>query len=74
MKVMKSEFKVRSYLYVIEVIESYEDEKILNDFKNKFEEGKEIEYKDYFEFCNDYIDDVSETYYIDCNWNNEYDY
>ena len=42
-------------------------------FKSKFEEGKEIEYKDYFEFCNDYIDDMSETYYINCNWNDEFE-
>ena len=65
---MKIKFKTRSYDYVKEVIESYEDEEILNDFKSKFEEGKEIEYKDYFEFCNDYIDDMSETSFIKANW------
>lgn len=70
---MKSKIKVRDYLYVKEVIESYEDEDILNDFLNEFEVGKEIKYDDYFEFCYKWIDDMSETYYINCNWNDEYD-
>jgi ribosome assembly protein YihI (activator of Der GTPase) len=70
---MKVKFKVRDYNYVKEVIESYEDEDILNDFLDKFEEGKEIKYKDYFDFCYNYIDDMSEVYYIKCNWNDEYD-
>ena len=71
---MKSKFKVRSFDFVKDVIESYEDEDILNDFLNEFEEGKDIVYKDYYDFCYNYIDDMSETYYINCNWNNEYDY
>ncbi len=71
---MKSKFKVRSFDFVKDVIESYEDEDILNDFLDEFEEGKDIVYKDYYDFCYNYIDDMSETYYINCNWNNEYDY
>ena len=70
---MKVKFKVRDYNYVKEVIESYEDEDILNDFLDEFEEGKEIKYKDYFDFCYNYIDDMSEVYYIKCNWNDEFD-
>jgi ribosome assembly protein YihI (activator of Der GTPase) len=70
---MKVKFKVRDYNYVKEVIESYEDEDILNDFLDEFEEGKEIKYEDYFDFCYNYIDDMSEVYYIKCNWNDEYD-
>ena len=71
---MKIKFKVRDYNYVKEVIESFEDEEILNDFLNEFEEGKDIIYKDYFDFCYNYIDDLSEIMFIKCNWNNEYDY
>jgi len=71
---MKIKFKTRDYLYVKEVIESYEDEEILNDFLNEFEEGKDIKYKDYEDFCYNYIDDLSELMFIVCNWNDEYDY
>ena len=56
---MKIEFKVRDYNFVKEIIESYEDEEILNDFLEEFEEDKEINYKDYFDFCYNYIDDMS---------------
>ena len=71
---MKIKFKFRSYDYVKEVIESYEDEDILNDFVDEFKVGKDISYEDYFNFCYKYIDDMSETYYIKCNWNDEYEY
>ena len=70
---MESKFKVRSFDFVKDVIESYEDEDILNDFLDEFEEGKDISYKDYFDFCYNYIDDMSEVYYINCNWNDEFD-
>ena len=60
--------ELKSYDFVKEIIESYGDEDILNDFKNRFEEGKDISYKDYYEFCIEYIDDVSEVYYIKNNW------
>ena len=64
---MKKE-ELKSYDFVEEIIESYDDEDILNDFKSRFEEGKDISYKDYYEFCIEYIDDVSEVYYIKKNW------
>jgi hypothetical protein len=70
---MKIKFKVRSFDFVKDIIESYEDEDILNDFLNKFEVDKEIKYEDYFDFCYNYIDDMSEVYYIKCNWNDEFD-
>jgi len=57
-----------NYDLVLEVIKSYEMEDVLNDFKNKFEEGKNISRKDYFKFCERYIDDISEYYYIRANW------
>lgn len=60
--------KKSNYDLVLEVIESYEMENVLNDFKNKFEEGKNISKNDYFVFCEKYIDDMSELYYINLNW------
>jgi ribosome assembly protein YihI (activator of Der GTPase) len=69
----KIKIEVRDYLFVKEIIESYENEEILKDFLNKFEVGKEISYNEYYNFCYDYIDDMSEIYYINNNWNDEYD-
>lgn len=57
-----------NYDLVLEVIKSYEVESILNDFKSKFEVGKNISKKDYLEFCFNYVDDMSEGYYIRLNW------
>lgn len=63
---MKKEFG--KYEWVLEVIKSYEDEEVLSDFKKRFEEGKDVSKEDYFDFCGDYVDDVSEGYYIRKNW------
>ena len=71
---MKIKFKTRDYSYVKEVIESYEDKEMLDNFLNEFKEGEDIKYKDYFGFCYGYIDDLSEIMFIKCNWNDEYDY
>jgi|688.fasta_scaffold155143_4 hypothetical protein len=60
--------KVNNYDLVLEIIESYEEEEILNEFKNRFKEGKNISKKDYMEFCGEFIDDISEWYYIKLNW------
>jgi hypothetical protein len=60
--------KKSNYDLVLEIIESYEDEEILNDFKNEFEVGKNVSKSKYFEFCGNYIDDMSEIYYIRKNW------
>ena len=57
-----------NYDLVLEVIEYYDDEEILDDFKSRFVEGKNISKKDYEEFCYEYIDDGSDGYYIDLNW------
>jgi ribosome assembly protein YihI (activator of Der GTPase) len=70
----KIKFKTRGYDYVKEVIESYEDDEMLNDFLNEFKVGEDIVYKDYLDFCYNYIDDLSEIMFIECNWNDEYDY
>ena len=57
-----------NYDLVLEVIESYEREDVLNDFKNEFEVGKSISKKDYIEFCGKWIDCSSDFYYINLNW------
>ena len=67
------EIEFRDYLYVLEVVQSCEDEVMLKDFVSKFELGKDIDYQSYFDFCIEYIDDMSEIYYINCNWMDEYD-
>jgi len=57
-----------NYDLVLEVIKSYEMEKVLSDFKDRFVEGENISEEDYFNFCERYVDDVSEGYYIRMNW------
>ena len=71
---IKDKKEKKSYDFVKSIIESYEDEEILNEFLDEFEEGKEISYEYYYNFCYNLIDDMSETYYINCNWNDEYEY
>jgi hypothetical protein len=57
-----------SYNEVLEIIESYEDESILNDFKAEFPEGEDISRKDYSNFAMNYVDDMSEVSNIQANW------
>ena len=57
-----------SYDEVLDVIESYEDKDILEDFKLNFVEGEKVHKKDYSDFLNEYIDDMSEKGYIQANW------
>jgi len=57
-----------SYNEVLEIIESYEDESILNDFKAEFPEGEDISRKDYSDFAMSMIDDMSEVANIQANW------
>jgi len=47
---------------------------MLNDFLNEFEVDKDIVYKDYLDFCYNYIDTLSEIMFIENNWNDEYEY
>jgi len=60
--------KNSNYDLVLEIVESYEAEDIMNDFKEEFEVGSNISKSEFFEFFNKYIDDMSETYYIGLNW------
>ena len=57
-----------NYDLVLEIISSYENEEILNEFKSEFEEGKNVKKKDYMMFCEKFIDDISEWYYVKLNW------
>jgi hypothetical protein len=57
-----------NYDLVLEIIESYEMDDILSDFKKVFKKGKNISKDNYFEFCKGWIDDMSEMYYINLNW------
>ena len=60
--------KKSNYDLVLEIIESYNDKEMLNDFKSEFKKDKNIKKKDYIDFCYRYIDDMSEMYYIKLNW------
>jgi hypothetical protein len=59
---------VASYEDVLGIIESYEDESILDDFKLEFVEGEDISKDDYSYFSISLIDDISEVGYIQANW------
>lgn len=56
------------YEDVLGVIESYEDEDILNDFKTEFPEGEPVNKRDYSDFSISLIDDMSEVDFIQANW------
>ena len=56
------------YDKVLDIIKSYEDESILDDFKSEFPEGEDISKEDYSDFSIALIDDMSEVSYIQANW------
>jgi len=57
-----------SYDEVLGLFEDYEDDEILNAFKETFPEGESINKNDYYDFAMDFIDDMSETSFIEANW------
>ena len=57
-----------SYEDVLDIIKSYEDEIILDDFKSEFPKGEPISKKDYSNFSTTLIDDMSEVGFIQANW------
>lgn len=67
-----NEYKINqpnsNYKLVLGVVESYDDEDIMEDFLKEFPEGKNISKDQFFEFFGRYIDDMSEHYYIKQNW------
>jgi hypothetical protein len=60
--------KKSNYDLVKEIVDSCEDERILNSFNNEFEVGKNVSKSKYFDFFNKFVDDGSEYYYIKLNW------
>lgn len=67
-----NEYKINqpnsNYKLVLSVVESYDDEDIMEDFLKEFPEGKNISKDQFFEFFGRYIDDMSEHHYIKQNW------
>lgn len=57
-----------NYDLVLEVVEFYDDEEIMDDFKNEFKEGENVSKKSFVEFFNRFIDDMSEVEFIKQNW------
>lgn len=59
---------VAPYEDVLYIIESYEDEDMLNDFTDEFPEGEPINRTQYNDFAMNYVDDMSEVSFIQANW------
>ena len=57
-----------NYDLVLEVVKMFEDENVLNNFKNEFEVGHNFKKKEFVQFCEKGIDDMSDLYYINLNW------
>lgn len=56
-----------SYNEVLGIIESYEDENILDDFIARFPEGEDFSRSNYINFVMNWVDDLSEVAYIKAN-------
>ena len=61
------------YNDVLNIIESYEEPKIIEDFKTKFAGKDTISKQDYSEFANQFVDDMSEEAFIQANWISMFD-
>jgi hypothetical protein len=57
-----------SYEDVLDIIESYEMDDVLEDFKAEFPEGEPVSKDDYSQFGISLIDDMSEVDFIQANW------
>ena len=57
-----------SYEDVLDIIESYEMDDVLEDFKAEFPEGEPVSKDDYSQFAMTLIDDMSEVDFIQANW------
>jgi hypothetical protein len=61
---------MKSFKFVKSIIESYEDNNILNDFLNEFSNKNEITFVEYLNFNMKYVNGgCDEEYYIKYNWN-----
>jgi hypothetical protein len=57
-----------SYNEVLDIIKSYKDKDILEDFKSTFLENEKVYKENYSDFLNDYIADLEGKEYIKANW------
>ena len=56
------------YDRALEAVESYEDEDMLEDFKNEFPRNQLITKKKWLEWNEQYLDDMSELEYVKQHW------
>jgi hypothetical protein len=61
------------YKDALEIIESYEDEDILNDFTTQFPEGEPVTKQAYEAFTTPLVDDSADYQYIAANWVSMFD-
>ena len=66
--ILKENIGGSNYDLVLQIVNSYEDENILNDFNNEFQQGQNITKDEFFMFFELYIDDMSELDNIKKNW------
>jgi hypothetical protein len=59
------------YDKVLSIFKDYEDERVVNDFKNTFKGKKFITRKEYGQFAEKYVDDASDGILIRANWISE---
>jgi hypothetical protein len=62
-----------SFEDVFNIIQSYEDDEILDDFTSKFPSIKPVNKEKYRNFAMKYIDDMSDMNYIKANWISMFD-
>jgi hypothetical protein len=56
------------YREVLKVFKEYNDDSIIEDFKDRFPKGEPVNKDDYSEFAMTLIDDMSEVAFIQANW------
>ena len=56
------------YNKTLEVIKSFEDSKVLQDFLKTFPKGKDVSKADYFTFVEKYYNEGQDDYYNEANW------
>lgn len=57
-----------NYDLVLNVVKSHEDDDVLNDFNNTFQQGHNISKEEFFNFFEQHMDDMSELSDIEKNW------
>jgi hypothetical protein len=58
----------QQYNLALEIAKSYEDDEILQDFLSTFPVNKFISKQDFGDFFSQYIEDISDWFYINQNW------